>query len=101
MGEPFDRKLSDEALQDLANIYEFIAEKNPAAADALIDVIIDKIDSLAASRNRGVARDELSAGLRAFPFKQRCIYFRIVGNELRVLRVLNGRQDVTADHFKD
>ena len=101
MNEPFDRTLSDKALQDLANIYEYVAEKNPAAANLLIDAIIEKIDSLATSRNSGVARDSLSSGLRAFPFKQRCIYFRIVGNELRVLRVLHGKQDVTAEQFKD
>jgi plasmid stabilization system protein ParE len=93
--------LSDRALDDLADIYEYIATENPVAAERLVEAITTKISDLANAGNRGVARENIAEGLGAFPFKQRCIYYRIVGNEFYVLRILHGKQDVTPDLFKD
>jgi plasmid stabilization system protein ParE len=93
--------LSDRALEDLADIYEYIALENPAAADRLVGSITTKISRLAEAGNRGVARDGVAKGLRAFPFKQRCIYFRIVDENFYVLRVLHGKRDITAELFED
>ncbi|UVC11828.1 type II toxin-antitoxin system RelE/ParE family toxin [Rhizobium sp. TH2] len=93
--------LSDRALDDLADIYNYVAAKNPIAAESLVAAITAKIVAMAAAGNSGVARDDILPGLRARPFRQRCIYFRVIGSEFYVLRVLHGRQDVGADLFKD
>jgi plasmid stabilization system protein ParE len=77
------------------------AEKNPDAAKSLVDAITAKIVTMAATGNSGVARDDILPGLRARPYKQRCIYFRVAGKEFYALRVLHGRQDVSPDLFKD
>jgi plasmid stabilization system protein ParE len=99
--QSFRPVLSDRALDDLADIYEFIALENPAAAERFVDSVTDKISSLASAGNRGVSRDNIAEGLRAFPFKQRCIYFRIINDEFHVLRVLHGRRDITSELFED
>lgn len=47
----------------------------------------------------GVARDWIRPGLRALPYRERCIYFRIAGDAVYISRVLHARQDVTQQEF--
>jgi toxin ParE1/3/4 len=48
-----------------------------------------------------VPRDELSLGLRALPFKDRCIYFRVMGSRIYIVRILHGRQDISSEDFPE
>ena len=93
--------MSDRAIGDLADIYDYIAIDNPGAAERLVHAITGKITTLAAAGNRGAPRNNISPGLRVFPYRKRCIYFRVVNDDFIVLRVLHARQDVTEEHFKD
>ena len=93
--------LTERAIDDLDDIHGYVAERNPIAAEKLVAAITAKIVRLAASGNTGSPRDNILPGLRAFPFRQLCIYFRIIDGDLQVLRILHGRQDVTADLFED
>lgn len=81
-------------------MYRDVARDDPIAAGRLLELVDDKILSLAAAGNKGVSREWLSPGLRAFPYKNRCIYFRVVGSTMRIVRVLHGRQDVGPDMFE-
>jgi toxin ParE1/3/4 len=90
---------SETALRDLASIYRYIAERNPDAASRFIDAIDRKISSLARNKVKGAPRDWLHPDLRAFPYKDRCIYFITQHHQIRVIRVLHGRQNVTPDMF--
>ena len=94
-------RLSPQAIEDLIQIYGYLEERNPVAAERLIQDIERKIAELAASRNSGVSRDWLKPGLRAFPYRRRCIYFRFIEDTLVVLRIVHGRQDITADYFSE
>jgi toxin ParE1/3/4 len=93
-------QLSKQAQKDIAAIYRDIAGDDPVAAKRLLHLIDDKIMSLAISGNKGVSRDWLSPGLRAFPFKNRCVYFRVLGSSMQVIRILHGRQDVQPEMFE-
>jgi plasmid stabilization system protein ParE len=93
--------LTDRAIEDLADIHGYLAERNPVAAEKVVGAITAKIVALALSGNTGVPRDSISPGLRAFPFKQRCIYFRVTDGCLEVVRVLHGRQDVSGSLFEE
>ena len=42
----------------------------------------------------GSPLDYLSEGLRGFPYRDRCIYYRSYSDRIVVLRVLHGAQDV-------
>jgi plasmid stabilization system protein ParE len=97
---PLRHVLTERALDDLADVHGYVAERNPVAAEKLVLDITAKIVGLAASGNIGSPRDNILPGLRAFPFRQRCIYFRVIDGDLQVLRILHGRRDVTADLFE-
>ena len=90
---------SKRALRDLAGIYNYLLEKDPAAAMHMVAAIENKIVSLASSGNTGVSREWLSPGLRAFPFKDRCIYFRVDAGDMQIIRILHGRQEVNSKLF--
>jgi toxin ParE1/3/4 len=92
--------LSTDAVNDLINIYEFIAEQNPSAARRLVEEIEAKIRDMAASGYTGVARDWIRPGLRALPFRDRCIYFRVDETSLYVLRIVHGKQAIDSDDFE-
>jgi len=55
--------------------------------------------SLAESGVTGSPRDWVSSGLRAFPYQERCFYFRIVDDKMIVVRVLHGSQDIAGKKF--
>ena len=101
--KPFTLVWSAAARADLRGIYRYVLSesKSTEIADRFVIDIETKMRSLAASGYTGVPRDHLAANLRAFPYRQRCFYFRINGGELLVVRVLHSRQDLTAEQFKD
>ncbi|RWX76139.1 type II toxin-antitoxin system RelE/ParE family toxin [Neorhizobium lilium] len=86
------------ALDDLLEDYSYVADFNPAAARRLLDDINTKMMSLAQLGITGAARN-FAPNLRAFPYRDRCIYFVVTETTMTVLRVLHGRQDITAADF--
>jgi toxin ParE1/3/4 len=91
----FGYSLSLRAQRDLAGIFLYHADLgNAALGRRLADDMQQKIRKIASSRNAGVARDWISPGLRAFPYKTRCIDFRDSDDAIPVLPILRGRQDV-------
>lgn len=58
-----------------------------------------KIDWIAEVGFTGAPRDEILPGMRAFPFRGRCIYYRHDSESVLILRILHGAQDVTAQTF--
>jgi len=58
-----------------------------------------KIEWIARTGFSGVSREWIRPGLRALPYRERCIYFRIDADMVTILRVLHGRQDVEAQEF--
>jgi len=54
---------------------------------------------LANSGFEGSPRDKMSPGLRSSPHGERTIYFRIVGNQTRIVRVVHQRRDVSRQRF--
>jgi plasmid stabilization system protein ParE len=91
--------LSDAAKFDLIGIREHIESENPKTARRVIREISDKLYQLADIGITGVSREWVRSGLRAFPFKNYCLYFYIIDNTMYVSRVLHGSQDVTAQGF--
>ena len=82
-------------------IFRYIQKDDPGAARDFVADIETKARSLAASGLTGAPRVYISKDLRAFPYRDRCLYFRIVEDQMVVVRVLHSKQDVTAEQFKD
>ena len=81
---------SPSSLRQILNVYTYIASYNPAAASSLVDALMTAGDSLAAFPYRGRPVGENLRELTLIhPY---LIRYRIVGNEVYILRVRHGAQ---------
>src|SRR5215203_6746233 len=82
-----------EAEEDLAKIYDIIADDNPAAAMRFVDGIRD-LDHFP---RRGKPRDDVTAGLRTLVYRKRAtIAYRILDDTVEVTRVFYAGRDYDA-----
>jgi toxin ParE1/3/4 len=91
--------LAPQASSDLDDIWRYIASESghEAAADHQIDSISNRFYLLASHPRLGRARDDdLGRGRRSFPVGDYVIVYRIVGADVRILRVVHGRRDLAA-----
>lgn len=77
----------------------YLAQEDLGVATAFVADLNTKIEWIAKTGFSGVARDWIRPGLRALPYRQRCIYFRADDETVTILRVVHGRQDVTSREF--
>jgi toxin ParE1/3/4 len=88
---------SPQAELDLTSIWDFIADDSVQAADALLDRIEEVFNVLAQTPLAGRSRNDLALKLRSFPVGSYVIFYIPVSDGIEVVRVISGRQDVTAD----
>lgn len=87
-------RVSNEARSDLNEIWFYIAQDNPDAADKFIRKIISRFPKLAATPHMGRQREELSPRLRSFPVGRYVIFYRPLNDGVEIVRVLNGARDL-------
>jgi len=87
-------RLSDHARDDLDEIWLYIADDDPTAADRFIDKLIRKIGTLADSPGVGPQRPELAPDLRSFHVGSYLILYRPVPDTIEVIRILSGYRDL-------
>ena len=86
--------LHPSALIDLDEIWRFIAVDNLAAADRVLDEILEAIRSLVSFPQMGHSRPELSSHpLRFHPVRDFIIAYAADERPLLVLAVLHGRRN--------
>ena len=86
-----------EAEEDLAKIYDIIADDNPATAMRFVDGIRDLSMSLDRFPRRGKPRDDVAAGVRTLVYRKRAtIAYRILGDTVEVTRVFYAGRDYEA-----
>jgi toxin ParE1/3/4 len=89
--------LEPAAENDLALIFDYIAEKNPDAADRLMDALIGAFDRLADHPKLGHRRTDLTdLAVRFWSVRDNLIVYR-GERDVEILRVLHGRRDVAAE----
>ncbi|MDE1159209.1 MAG: type II toxin-antitoxin system RelE/ParE family toxin [Neorhizobium sp.] len=49
----------------------------------------------------GSPRDHISPGLRALPYRERCIYYRSFEDRVVILRVMHMAQDIKRRDFEE
>ena len=89
-------RITPAAENDLAEIWAYIAEDAPEAATTFIEQITDRFEPLLAIPGMGAARDQLSPGLRAIPYKAYVIYYVADDQAVTIVRVVHGARDVRA-----
>jgi toxin ParE1/3/4 len=87
-------RISDTARKDLDDIWWYIAQENPVAADSLIARLLQKLPTLASMPQMGRKRDDLFSGLRSFPVGDYVIFYSPLKDGVEVVRVLHGARDL-------
>jgi toxin ParE1/3/4 len=86
--------LSDKAGKDLLQIYSYIAERNPTAAEALVRRIDEKFDQISYLPFIGRERSSLAPGLRSVVVGNHVIFYAVKPDSIIVVRVIDGRMDI-------
>jgi toxin ParE1/3/4 len=85
---------SDEAIQDLDEICEYIARNSPKAASKIFDEIRQKCKLVAEFPNMGKSYERLSPNLRGIIFKDYLIFYYPREDGIDIVHVVNGYQDL-------
>jgi toxin ParE1/3/4 len=88
---------SSRAEDDLIDIWLYIAEHNPLAADRLLDRLEARWQLLATQPRSGKPREDLGAGLRAVVVGEYLSIYRLDGSSIEIVRVLHGRRNIVAE----
>jgi toxin ParE1/3/4 len=83
-----------QAREDLFSIWDYIAERNARAADALIQRIDETLRTLAANPGIGQRQDQYRPGLRCFSVGVYLIFYLTITDGIEVIRVLHGARDI-------
>jgi toxin ParE1/3/4 len=87
-------RVSEAAHGGLDEIWFYIAQDNPDAADRIIRTRVSRFAMLAGMPEVGRRREELSARLRSLPVGNYVIFYRPLENGVEVVRVLHGARDL-------
>lgn len=83
-------RLTEQAREDILDIWEYIARDNVQAADGLVDRFTDTYQKLADLPGMGVRQDQYRPGLRCFPVGKYIIFYTVADDHIEVYRVLHG-----------
>lgn len=86
---------SPEAQAQLVDLWRYIAEAgSPATAARYTEALVSYCESLSMFPMRGVARDDVRAGLRITHFKKRAIIaYAVQADEVFIVGIFYGGQD--------
>lgn len=83
-----------QAEADLDDLWWYIAQDNPEAADRLLERIEELCELLATRPQLGRRREELAPGLRSFPAESYAIFYQPITDGIAVVRVLHASRDI-------
>jgi toxin ParE1/3/4 len=91
MGRVLKRPLAE---ADLDDIWWYIAEDNPDAADRFFSKIDEQCQTLAQFPKMGTSKDNLMPSLRSFPVGNYLIFYLPMDDGIEIIRVLSGMRDM-------
>lgn len=87
-------RLSQLAQTDLDEIWLFIADDSPEAADRFHDLLLSKLLLLAQQPLIGRDREDLRPNLKGFPTGNYIIFYRDFSEYIEIVRILHGARDI-------
>ena len=95
----FEVLVTEDALRDLEEIHDYIAEHDASAnADYVLDRINETVESLSTFPERGSHPKELLAlGIREYRqtfFKPYRVIYRVIGQRVYIYLIADGRRDM-------
>jgi len=85
---------TEQAELDLVEIWSYIADDNPDAADRLLAEIDEVCATLADAPHAGRLREDLATNLRSLPVGNYVVLYRPRADGIIVIRVLHGARDM-------
>ena len=85
---------SDRAEQDLCEIIDDLAEISPDTATALNEQFEQRLNQLSRLPRMGRPRPDIDEGLRGLLVSPYVLFYRILNNEIFVVRILHGKRDL-------
>ncbi len=82
------------AKKDLEDIIVYVAERNVPSAQKIVKDLMKKFKLLAENPKIGMAKDNFTLNLRAFPYKNYVIFYFPIENGVEIYRVLHGARDI-------
>jgi len=89
-------KRTEQAEEDLIDIWLYIAHDDVHAADRVLDEIEEKFSLLAEQPRLGPARPDIAPDLRYLPVRRYLILYREITGGIEIVRVVHGARDVPA-----
>jgi toxin ParE1/3/4 len=87
-------KVSAAAEEDLREIWAYVAESNPEAANRLVKEITRRFTVLRDHPHMGREQDRLMVNLRSFVVQNYFIFYQPFEGGIEILRVLHGSRDI-------
>lgn len=88
--------ISDQAHEDLTEIWLYIANDSTAAADNFIDLLFTQCRLLCVNPQIGRLREDLLPSVRSLAFRRYLIFYRQTSTSLEVIRILSAYRDINA-----
>jgi toxin ParE1/3/4 len=88
-----DYRFTPRAVLDLEEIVDFLGAANPKTA-VTVETIEARCRALVAMPDSGRSREDLAPGLRSSVVEPYLIFYRTVGDEIHIIRILHGRRDI-------
>ena len=86
--------ISRDAETDLTLLWVYRAEKSELSAQRIYQEIVSKYNLLLQFPLSGRSRNDLQEGLRSLPAGKHIIFYREAEDNIEVVRVLHGSQDI-------
>ena len=87
--------LSEIADEDLEDIFDYTMDEfGFEQAEKYLTEIEEVFQSLLINQELGKKRNEIKEGLYSFPKDNHIIFYRILDNHIRIVRVLHGSRDI-------
>ena len=83
-----------QAEEDLIEIWIYIAQDNPGAADRVLDDIEERFYALADNPLMGRLRPDIAPEFRYFTVGKYLILYRTVPDGVQIVRVIHGARDL-------
>ncbi len=93
-------RISGKAKDDLRQVYRYLSQKNPSAADNLVSDIDSKLELLGRFPFMGRERPELAPHLRSVVVWSYMIFYTMDAAEIVIMRMIDGRMDIDKE-FQD
>ena len=85
---------TEHAEADLAEIFDYLDEHSPQAAERLAAAIDERGALLSQFPQLGRSREELAAGLRSLVVERYVLFYRVTAHAVEILRILHGSRDI-------